>query len=219
MGATSARSLPNEAEHRWEWDDSALNSGEWLEIGEDYTFEILPPFSIKAGIFAMREFPTGLVTSILFSLSVDGCIRHFRGYCDLADKSSAERMRSAVIERESGASRAMTHDEKLEHIWLSTADWAPLAKRDHEPIVTSAVVTTGQATAWTLDRHGLAQVLRGFLSASASEVCLWPFRPSVSWRLNRRPFGSRPLSRRGAAGHAALDKAGTRASQGLVTPA
>ncbi len=32
------------------------------------------------------------------------------------------------------------------------------AKRDHEPIVTSAVVMTGQAAAWTLDRRGLAQV-------------------------------------------------------------
>nr|WP_172690740.1 hypothetical protein [Agrobacterium tumefaciens] len=31
--------------------------------------------------------------------------------------------------------------------------------------------------------------------------------------LNQRPSGSRPLSRRGAAGHAALDKTGTRASQ------
>ncbi|MEI3807121.1 DUF1419 domain-containing protein [Agrobacterium sp. CCNWLW32] len=88
----------------------------------DYAFEILPLLSIKAGIFAMREFPTGLVTSILFSLSVDGCLRHLRGYCDLADKSSPERMRSAIIERESRPSRAMTHDEKLEHIWSSTAD-------------------------------------------------------------------------------------------------
>lgn len=125
MGATSARSLPNEAEHVWEWDDSALYSGEWFKIADaphDYTFEILPLLSIKAGIFAMREFPTGLVTSILFSLSVDGCLRHLRGYCDLADKSSPERMRSAIIERESRPSRAMTHDEKLEHIWSSTAD-------------------------------------------------------------------------------------------------
>nr|ASK45108.1 hypothetical protein [Agrobacterium radiobacter] len=31
--------------------------------------------------------------------------------------------------------------------------------------------------------------------------------------LNQRPSGSRSLSRRGAAGHAALDKTGTRASQ------
>ncbi|HCL65535.1 MAG TPA: hypothetical protein DIC56_11985 [Rhizobium sp.] len=31
--------------------------------------------------------------------------------------------------------------------------------------------------------------------------------------LNRRPVVSRPLSRRGAAGHAVLDKAGKRASQ------
>lgn len=125
MGATSARSLPNEAEHVWEWDDSALYSGEWFEIADashDYTFEILPPLSIKAGIFAMREFPNGLVTSILFSLPVDGCLWHFRGYCDLADKSSPERMQSAVIERESRPSLVMTHDEKLEHIWSSTAD-------------------------------------------------------------------------------------------------
>ncbi|HCL64603.1 MAG TPA: hypothetical protein DIC56_07110 [Rhizobium sp.] len=31
--------------------------------------------------------------------------------------------------------------------------------------------------------------------------------------LNRRPFGSRPLSRRGAAGHAVLDKVANRVSQ------
>jgi hypothetical protein len=46
---------------------------------------------------------------------------------------------------------------------------------------------------------------------------LSPGRPLLRFcdGLNQRPFGSRPLSRRGAAGQAALVKAGTRASQGF----
>ncbi|MGV1964179.1 DUF1419 domain-containing protein [Agrobacterium sp. 22-222-1] len=111
--------------NRWEGDDSALYRGEWFEIGNashDYMFEILPPLWIKAEMFAMREFLTGLVTSIFFTLSIDGRLRHFHGYCDLADKGSPERMRSAIIERESRPVRAMTRDERLEHIWSSTAD-------------------------------------------------------------------------------------------------
>ncbi len=111
--------------NRWGCDDSALYRGEWFEIGEachDYMFEILPPLWMRGEMFAMREFLTGSITSIFFTLSIDGRIRHFHGYCDLADKGSPQRMRTAIIERESRPVRAMTREERLEHIWSSTAD-------------------------------------------------------------------------------------------------
>jgi hypothetical protein len=111
--------------NRWEGDDSALYCGEWFEISQtlhDYMFEILPPLWMRGDMFAMREFLTGSITSIFFTLSIDGHIRHFHGYCDLADKGSPERMRNAIVERESRPVRAMTREERLEHIWSSTAD-------------------------------------------------------------------------------------------------
>jgi len=111
--------------NRWEGDDGALYRGEWFEIGEtshDYMFEILPPLWMRGEMFAMREFLTGSITSIFFTLKIDGHIRHFHGYCDLADKGSPERMRAAIVERESRPVRTMTREERLEHIWSSTAD-------------------------------------------------------------------------------------------------
>lgn len=111
--------------NRWESDDGALHHGEWFEIGEvchDYMFEILPPLFIRGDMFAMREFLTGSITSIFFTLPIDGRIRHFHGYCDLCDKGSPERMRAAILERESHPLRAMTREERLEHIWSSTTD-------------------------------------------------------------------------------------------------
>ncbi|THK36765.1 DUF1419 domain-containing protein [Ensifer sp. MPMI2T] len=111
--------------NRWESDDSALYSGEWFETGpseHDYMFEILPPLWIRGEMFAMREFLTGSITSIFFTLRIDGRVRHFHGYCDLSDKDSCHRMRAAIIERESRPVRAMTRDERLEHIWSSSHD-------------------------------------------------------------------------------------------------
>jgi hypothetical protein len=111
--------------NRWEGDDSVLYCGEWFEVGEvehNYMLEVLPPLWMKAEMFAMREFLTGSITSIFFTLRIDGHIRHFHGYCDLADKGSPERMRNAIVERESRPVRAMTRDERIEHIWSSTAD-------------------------------------------------------------------------------------------------
>lgn len=70
----------------------------------------------------MREFLTDSITSVFFTLSIDGRIRHFHGYCDLADKGSPERMRNAIMERETRPVRAMTREERLKHIWSSTAD-------------------------------------------------------------------------------------------------
>ncbi len=104
---------------------SALYGGEWFEITErehDYMFEILPPLWIRGSMFAMREFLTGSVTSVFFALRIDGVIRHFHGYCDLSDGRSVEDMRLAIIERETRPVRAMTRDERLEHIWSATAD-------------------------------------------------------------------------------------------------
>jgi hypothetical protein len=111
--------------NRWEGDDSTLYRGEWFEVGEvehNYMLEVLPPLWMKAEMFAMREFLIGSITSIFFALRIDGHIRHFHGYCDLADKGSPARMRNAIFDRESRPVRAMTREERLEHIWSSTAD-------------------------------------------------------------------------------------------------
>ncbi|MBJ7408608.1 MAG: DUF1419 domain-containing protein [Bradyrhizobium sp.] len=102
-----------------------LFGGEWFEIAEsehEYMFDILPPLWMRADMFAMREFMTASVTSIFLSLSIDGQMRWFHGYCDLSDRASPERMKAAIIERESRPVRAMTREERLEHIWSCTHD-------------------------------------------------------------------------------------------------
>ncbi|WP_454634974.1 DUF1419 domain-containing protein [Bradyrhizobium cenepequi] len=106
-------------------DAAHLFAGEWFEIAEaehDYMFEILPPLFLRGDLFALREFMTGSVTSIFFALAIDGRRRWFHGYCDLSDRDSPERMKAAIIERESRPVRGMTRDERLEHIWSSTHD-------------------------------------------------------------------------------------------------
>lgn len=111
--------------NRWEGDDSALYRGEWFEIGQvehDYMLDILPPLWMRGDMFAMREFLTGSITSIFFSLSIDGRSRYFHGYCDVADKRSPACMRDAILERETRPVRAMTREERLDHIWSSTHD-------------------------------------------------------------------------------------------------
>ncbi|NTE56596.1 DUF1419 domain-containing protein [Agrobacterium tumefaciens] len=111
--------------NRFDGDTSALYAGEWFEINErehDYMFEILPPLWIRGSMFAMREFLTGSVTSVFFALRIDGSIRFFHGYCDLSDYRSVEEMRLAIIERETRPVRAMTREERLEHIWSATTD-------------------------------------------------------------------------------------------------
>ena len=55
-----------------EGDAQHLFAGEWFEIAEcehDYMLEILPPLWMRADMFAMREFMTGNVTSVFFSLT------------------------------------------------------------------------------------------------------------------------------------------------------
>ena len=111
--------------NRWENDDSALFRGEWFEIAKaehDYMFNILPPLFMRDGMFAMREFLTERITSIFYELNIDGHVRYFHAYCDLAEKGSADRMRAAIAERESRPVRAMTREERIEHIWSSTHD-------------------------------------------------------------------------------------------------
>jgi len=108
----------------WAAGDAAhLFAGEWFEIAEaehDHMLDILPPLFLRGDLFAMREFMTGSVTSVFFALAIDGRRRWFHGYCDLSDRTSPERMKAAIIECESRPVRAMTRDERLEHIWSST---------------------------------------------------------------------------------------------------
>lgn len=100
-----------------------LYAGEWFEISEadhDHMFDILPPLFVRGDHFAMREFLTQKITSVFFSLKIDGRFRWFHGYCDLADTGSINRMRKAIVERQSRPVPAMTKTEKLEHIWSIT---------------------------------------------------------------------------------------------------
>ena len=100
-----------------------LYDGEWFEIGRaehDYMFEILPPLWMRGDMFALSEFITGSITSVFFALSIDGRPRYFHAYCDVSAKGSAERMRDAIVERESRPVRVMTHTERLDHIWSTT---------------------------------------------------------------------------------------------------
>ena len=131
---------------RWQGDDSALYRGEWFEIGQvehDYMFEVLPPLWMRGDMFAMREFLTGSITSVFFSLTIDGRVRYFHGYCDLSDPRSPDCLKAVVTERESRAAKAMTRDERLEHIWSATndeyrgyADWRfPLAARGRRIVI------------------------------------------------------------------------------------
>ncbi|MFC3721997.1 DUF1419 domain-containing protein [Neoaquamicrobium sediminum] len=106
-------------------DGAALYAGEWFEIARpehDYMLDILPPLWMRGEMFAMREFLTGLVTSVFYTLRIDGRPRYFHAYCDLAQDRSPVEMRDAIVERESWPVRAMTREERLEHIWSATHD-------------------------------------------------------------------------------------------------
>jgi hypothetical protein len=111
---------------RWENDDSALFAGEWFEIARaehDYMLDILPPLWMRGEMFAMREFLTESVTSVFYTLRIDGKVRYFHAYCDLAQTRSAVEMRDAIVERESWPPvKAMTRQERLEHVWSATHD-------------------------------------------------------------------------------------------------
>jgi hypothetical protein len=101
-------------------DAAAFYDGEWFEIEKsdhDYMLEIMPPLWMRGDMFALREFLTGTITSVFFSLHIDGGVRYFHGYCDLADSGSPQSMREAIIVRESRPEKAMTRSERIEHIW------------------------------------------------------------------------------------------------------
>ena len=111
---------------RWQNDDdSALFAGEWFEIDEtshSYMLDILPPLWMRGEMFAMREFLTDSVTSVFYTLRIDGKTRYFHAYCDLAQTRSPVEMRDAIVERESRPVKAMTRRERLEHLWSATHD-------------------------------------------------------------------------------------------------
>ena len=111
--------------NRWQEDGSALYAGEWFEIARaehDHMLEILPPLWMRGEMFVMREFLTGSVTGVFYALRINAVTRYFHGYCDLSDPRSPEAMRAAIIERESHPVKAMTRDERIEHIWSATHD-------------------------------------------------------------------------------------------------
>lgn len=111
--------------NRWADDAAALHRGEWFEIQPslyDYMCDLLPPLWMRGGMFAMSEFLTGSVTSVFFTIDIDGQRRCFHGYCDLSENNSSDRMRAAIIERESRPVKAMTREERIEHIWSITQD-------------------------------------------------------------------------------------------------
>jgi hypothetical protein len=111
--------------NRFEDDAGVLYRGEWFEVdraGHDYMFEILPLLWTRYGMFALREFLTASVTSVFLTLKIDDSIRYFHAYCDLGEIGSPDRMRAAIVERESRPVRAMTREERIEHIWSSTYD-------------------------------------------------------------------------------------------------
>ncbi|MGV1788399.1 DUF1419 domain-containing protein [Agrobacterium tumefaciens] len=110
---------------RFDGDQSASYAGEWFEIDENsytYMLDILPPLWMRGPIFAMREFMTGSVTSVFYAIRIDDAVRYFHTYCDLSDPNSVEAMRSAIIDRETRPVRSMSREERLEHIWSTTAD-------------------------------------------------------------------------------------------------
>ncbi|RWC00318.1 MAG: DUF1419 domain-containing protein [Mesorhizobium sp.] len=111
--------------NRWENDDSALFIGEWFEIARaehDCMLDILPPLWIRGDMFALREFLTKSVTSVFYTLRIHGRTRYFHAYCDLSQVRSPVETRDAIIERESWPVKAITHEERLEHIWSATHD-------------------------------------------------------------------------------------------------
>lgn len=115
------RGRPN----RFDGDQSGIYAGEWFEIDETsytYMLDILPPLWMHGPIFAMREFMAGSVTSIFYASRIDGVLRHFHAYCDLSDRNSVEAMRAGIVTRESRPVRAMSREERLDHVWSTATD-------------------------------------------------------------------------------------------------
>ncbi|GEO86856.1 hypothetical protein GCM10007920_37940 [Ciceribacter naphthalenivorans] len=84
--------------------------------------DVLPPLWMRGLTFAMREFMTGSVTSVFYTIRIDDAVRFFHTYCNLSDANSVEAMRSVILDRETRPVRVMSREERLEHIWSTTAD-------------------------------------------------------------------------------------------------
>lgn len=111
--------------NRLQDDAGALYGGEWFEVdrgSHDYMLDILPPLWMRSEMFALRELLTDSITSVFYTLRIDGRVRYFHAYCDLNVARSPSEIRDAIVERESQPVRAMTYEERLEHIWSSTHD-------------------------------------------------------------------------------------------------
>jgi hypothetical protein len=111
--------------NRFKDGSASLYRGEWFEISQiehNYMFNVLPPLFMRGDMFALREFLTGQITSVFYELNIDGAARYFHAYCDLGENGSPDRMRDTIVERESRPVRAMSREERIEHIWSSTND-------------------------------------------------------------------------------------------------
>src|SRR5258708_21020966 len=120
--------------------------------------DILAPLLMRGDMFALSEYMTGSVASIFFALSIDGRTGWFHGYCDLSDRGSPDRMKAAIIDRETRPVRVMTREERLEHIWSSTHDdyrgyagerWPAAMRRER----TVLVYGDGRGTVLNLPPH------------------------------------------------------------------
>jgi hypothetical protein len=121
------RMFDRHAKHpnRHDVNQSAAYDGEWFEIDETsytYMLEILPPLWMRGPMFATREFMIGQVTSVFFAIRINETLRYFHSYCDLSTPGSVEAMRAAIVTRETRPVRVMSREERLEHIWSTTAD-------------------------------------------------------------------------------------------------
>jgi len=115
--------------HSAPWNDERLSGrlylGEFFEITEDaydHMLDLLPPLFMRHHHFAMSEYVGGTVTSVFMAIGIDEKVRWFHAYCDMADKASIERTRQAIIMREQRPVPAMSRQERLDHIWSTTAD-------------------------------------------------------------------------------------------------
>ncbi|MBS7708099.1 DUF1419 domain-containing protein [Chelatococcus asaccharovorans] len=146
--------------NRWQNDDGALFAGEWFEIARpehDYMLDILPPLWMRGEMFALGEFLTGSITSVFYALCINGVDRYFHAYCDLARPGSPVEMRDAIVERERRPVKAMTREERIEHIWSATEDRyrgyaGPNFRPEHRGKRT-VIVYGGQASSFALLDH------------------------------------------------------------------
>jgi hypothetical protein len=146
--------------NRWQNDDGALFAGEWFEIARpehDYMLDILPPLWMRGEMFALGEFLTGSITSVFYALRINGVDRYFHAYCDLGRPGSPVEMRDAIVERERRPVRAMTREERIEHIWSATEDryrgYAGAGFRPEHRGQRTIIVYGGQASSFALLDH------------------------------------------------------------------